>query len=51
MFFPIGLFTITGHTVRALLVTPLTGVIIGMAVAAILIGLLFLLFGAGPGRG
>ena len=51
MFLPIGLFTITGHAVRALLVTPLTGVIIGMAAAAILVGLLFLLFGAGAGRG
>lgn len=51
MFLPIGLFTITGHAVRALLVTPLSGAIIGMAAAAILVGLLLLLFGAGAGRG
>jgi putative effector of murein hydrolase LrgA (UPF0299 family) len=50
MFLPIGLFTITGHAVRALLVTPLTGAIIGMAVAGVLVVLLFSLLWTGSER-
>lgn len=49
MFLPIGLFPLTGHAVRTLLTTPLTAVIIGAAAAAILIGLLFVMVGAGRG--
>ena len=49
MFLPIGLFNVTGHAVRALLMTPLTGAIIGVAVAVILVSLLLLL--VGPARG
>lgn len=51
MFLPIGLFNVTGLAIRTLLTTPLTAAVIGITAAAILVGLLFLLFGAGAGRG
>lgn len=51
MFLPIGLFNVTGLAIRTLLTTPLTGAVIGLALAAILVGLLLLLVGSGAGRG
>lgn len=51
MFLPIGLFNVTGLAIRTLLTTPLTAAVIGITAAAILVGLLLLLFESGAGRG
>lgn len=40
---PIGLFYLAGHAVHTFLTTPLTAVVIGVAVGATLVGIMCLL--------